>query len=291
MSTAREQSRQFIIRFASSSIPDLPLTISTNLNTTPIISLNLFIRPHLLASASNSRLSLINAGKLLRPTDPLSILLYPPVVQNSLNEKAPAHEAPIYIHCSLRNPLSPTSLERERAEVEAAQNALLSQSSLTHVRHTNHDRDNIGSIRNGIAPAPLGFDRFLSQGWSADDIEDLRSAFVARLAYTHPLPLPSGHTLQALEDVWLDSTHLRDESTPENEWVIDDEEDEARALDDRLIGSMVGFFWPVAGWMAIRREAGGEGWSERRMLGVILGVLINLLFGTLRALSVRMEDV
>jgi hypothetical protein len=291
MSTTREQPRQFIIRFASSSIPDLPLTISSNPNTTPIISLNLFIRPHLPASASNSRLSLIHAGKLLHPTDPLSTLLHPPTVKSSLKGKALAREAPIYIHCSLRNTLSPTSLAREQADVEAAQNALLPQSNLTHSRHTNHDRDNISSITSGVTPVPLGFDRFLSQGWSADDVEDLRSAFIARLAYTHPLPLPSGPTLHTLEDAWLDRTSLGDGTSAGSGWVIDDEEDEARALDDRLIGSMVGFFWPVAGWMAVRREAGGEGWSERRMLGVILGVLINLLFGVLRALSVRMEDV
>jgi DSC E3 ubiquitin ligase complex subunit 3-like protein len=126
-----------------------------------------------------------------------------------------------------------------------------------------------------------------------EEVDDLRSAFIVRLEHTHPVAVPSSSSLElrALEDAWLDSTHFGRGTSTENGWEIDaEEEDEVRARDDRLIGSMIGFFWPVVGWMAVRRQDGREGWSERRMLGIILGVLINLLFGLLRSISVPMDD-
>jgi DUF2407 C-terminal domain len=144
--------------------------------------------------------------------------------------------------------------------------------------HTNRARN-----YDSLLSIPLGFDRLREQDWTADDIASLRATFLVRLARSHaPHNMPAGEELRALEDQWLDSTEMGGVG-------VVDEEDEAAALDDRLWGSMMGFFWPPALILGARGHGGA--WSERRRLAVVLGVLINLLFGVLRATTGRWDGI
>jgi hypothetical protein len=100
-------------------------------------------------------------------------------------------------------------------------------------------------------------------------------------------------SIRALEEQWLDSTFTNSGGGQGD--GISDEDDEAGALDDRMWGMVVGFFWPMGVVLGARRGRGGGGggdiWSERRQWAVVMGVLVNLLFGVLRAVSMRWESI
>lgn len=294
--------RSVIIRFASSSLPDLPLTIPTSTSTTPILSLKLQIRQYLPPHLSYARLSLIHAGQLLHPTDPLSTLPFP-LTTPSTKGKEPAHSHdPFYIHCSLGAPLSPTTLSREPIDALAAKQALQQDN------HASTARRAASAAYNALFQVPhqnqhqhqqqqqsplLGFDRLLTQGWSADDVAELRATFLARLAHSRvPSDMPGGNDeVRALEEQWLDSTGRGGGGgvgVMAGTGVGNDEDDEAAALDDRLWGMLLGFFWPVGVVLGARRPGV---WSERRQFAVITGLLVNLVFGVLRVVSGRWESI
>jgi hypothetical protein len=51
-------------------------------------------------------------------------------------------------------------------------------------------------------------------------------------------------------------------------------------MDDMLWGYMTGFFWPLGALVWGFREDGV--WSRRRQLAIVMGVLINAIFGFMR---------
>jgi hypothetical protein len=294
--------QEIIIRFAS-SIPDLPLQVSEPRYIT-ILSLKVLIRKHLQDPPSKSRLNLIFAGKLLHNNDTIYTALglrnrqrIPP--PPSIKGKEPARLPdlpPLYVQCSLGDKLSPKDLAAEVTNASSSEYALRNQlprpafpTSPGNQHDAPRPSDNVG---NHEPSRSLGFDRLLATGWSSDDVAALRASHLSHLAYSHtPSTMPTGSTLRALEDRWLDNTGpggtdvstLLDEDTGA---MLHFEDDEAGALDDGLWGSVLGFFWPWAAWWGFREQGV---WTERRQSMVILGFAINILFAFLRLVTSR-ED-
>ena len=260
-----------IIRFTA-SIPDLPLSIDDPSFTTAV-SLKQQIRTHLSPPLSTSRLRLIYAGKPLPDTDTLSTSLRlppPPPSSSRAKGKTPIYPPrTLYIHCSTSDPLSPADL--------AAEAALASSSA-------PQDPSNAQSqTQNNVTttPAPRGFDRLLTAGFTPLEIASLRSQFLAIQAHTHtPDTMPSASELRTLEDRWIDSSST---NTGEGLNAADEDDVEGAGLDDLLWGSVVGFFWPVGAVVWGLREEGV--WSKRRQIAVVTGVLVNVAFSVLRFTS------
>lgn len=53
-----------------------------------------------------------------------------------------------------------------------------------------------------------------------------------------------------------------------------------------LWGNVIGFFWPLGALVWGGREEVGV-WTERRRVAVLMGVIVNLVFGFARVSSAR----
>jgi hypothetical protein len=88
-----------------------------------------------------------------------------------------------------------------------------------------------------------------------------------------------------MEDRWLDSAAtdpspaLGPTTEAEAGWGAGFTVEEG-GLDDMLLGYLTGFFWPLGALVWGFREEGV--WPRRRQLAVVMGVLLNCLFGFLR---------
>lgn len=314
-----EQIIYLIIRF-SASIPDLSLSIPLP-RLTPTLSLKQLIRSHLPPDQASARLRLIYAGKVLTDTAPVSTSLKlpppPPPRAGTRHEDGPGskgkgkevvRDAPAieygatappearkyYLHCSLGDALTPAELESEVTLAHNTETSLksqyeLSQGSASHRRsssgtqsNSNNNTQRRGSLTT--TPAPQGFDRLLTTGFTAQEVASLRSHFQTNLSFTHtPDTMPSPAEMRVLEDRWLDSTATDPSPALTGEadagWGAGFAVEEG-GLDDMLWGYMTGFFWPLGALIWGFREDGL--WSRRRQLAVVMGVLINAIFGFMR---------
>jgi len=95
--------------------------------------------------------------------------------------------------------------------------------------------------------------------------------------------MPSPSEMRVLEDRWLDSTATDPSPALTGEadagWGAGFAVEEG-GLDDMLWGYMTGFFWPLGALIWGFREEGV--WSRRRQLAVVMGVLLNAIFGFMR---------
>ncbi|KAK5175305.1 uncharacterized protein LTR77_000443 [Saxophila tyrrhenica] len=276
-----------VIRFSTSN-PDVILSISDPA-TTSALSLKQQIRSHLDAPASSSRLRLIHSGKVLLDSETLSRTLHvtlpppPPPNNAAQSEKAkgkrplrppPAQTPRVYIHCSIGDPLTPSDLASE-AELAAKADAALLSNTTAAVSQTE---DNAAPTTT-TTPAPRGFDRLLTTGFTPAEVATLRSQFLAIQSHTHtPDTMPSGPELLALEERWLDNGHspAGDEA---GGFVSEDE----GGLEDMLYGNLTGFFWPIGAMFWLMREEGV--WTRRRQVAVLGGFLVNVTFGFLRVMN------
>ena len=288
------------IRF-SASIPDLLLTIP-NPHQATTCTLKQQIRRHLPADVATHRIRLIYAGKALVDNANLSSSLKRPHSRTPSRSstplppdtdgtstfprskgKTPVRDPPsasrIYIHCSIGDVvLSPTELALEASLARPTPSSSFSGPAASA---SASDLDDVAppSIST-TTPAPRGFDRLLTAGFTPSEILTLRSQFLAIQAHTHtPDTMPSPATLRELEDQWLDN------SDAQGGGLVSavDEEGQAGALDDLLWGSVMGFFWPVGClWWACREEGI---WSRRRKMAVVVGVFVNVGFGCLRLMN------
>jgi len=176
--------------------------------------------------------------------------------------------ARVYIHCSIGDELSPSELAAEAAVAAAAVTTpRTSTPSSSAAQQQQH-------LLATTTPAPRGFDRLLSAGFSAAEIAALRSQFLALQSHTHtPDTMPSGAELRALEDRWID------EAGPGS---AAEAQEEPSGLDDMLWGNIIGFFWPVAVVWLLREEGV---WSKRKQIAVFTGFLVNVAFSVLRFTS------
>jgi hypothetical protein len=255
------------------------------------------IRSHLDGSAASARLRLIHAGKVLQDNVALSKSLNvtvppPPSADERAGKsekakgkqpvrdisKAPA-AARVYIHCSIGDALTPSELTAEAKAAEDADRALISKTALNTAVGTQQD----GAAISTTTPAPRGFDRLLSTGFTPAEVAALRTQFLAIQAHTHtPDTMPSGPELLALEERWLDNTHSTT-SGAEGMEVGGFGGEDAGGLEDMLWGNLIGFFWPVGAMCWLMREEGV--WSRRRQIAALSGFLVNLTFGFLRVMN------
>lgn len=222
----------------------------------------------------------------------------------------------IYIHCSIGDGLTAAELSteaREATELEEklarsltsrrqsstgtlaeAASGWLRASGLPGFAPTNPPSGGGGAGSNAstTTPAPRGFDRLASTGFTQGDIASLRNVFRAHLAHTHtPDTMPHGDALLALEDRWLDSSANEDGSgagfgggggSGGGGGGFDDDA-EGSALDDMFWGNVFGFFWPIGAIVWGFREDGV--WTRRRAIAVFTGLCVNLVFGFARLSS------
>ncbi|KAF2648532.1 hypothetical protein K491DRAFT_698822 [Lophiostoma macrostomum CBS 122681] len=314
-----DQLIHLIIRFTA-SVPDLQLPLSSP-RTITTLSLKQLIRSHLPTDHASARLRLIYAGKVLADTAPLAVSLKlpppPPPRNGTWNEQGPGSKSkgkqPVksetqediqnsqpeprkfYIHCSLGDALSPKELATEVALAHASETSLQKQHETPQHHQTprRHSTSAISSSnasrRRGsstTAPAPQGFDRLLTSGFTAQEVAILRSQFQTNLSYTHtPDTMPSPTEMRAMEDRWLDSTAtdpspaLAGGGDTDTGWGAGFSVEEG-GLDDMLYGYLTGFFWPLGALIWGFREEGV--WPRRRQVAVVMGVVLNCAFGFMR---------
>ncbi|KAJ6090392.1 hypothetical protein N7486_009207 [Penicillium sp. IBT 16267x] len=208
----------------------------------------------------------------------------------------------IYIHCSIGDiALSEADLAAEaeiastllQSEKEENVSSLLSTASST-IPHRSGS--SVFPSRSSAAPettttpAPRGFDRLLTAGFTAAEVTALRSQFLAVQSVSRtPDTMPSGEELRDLEDRWMDegSTAAGMMGGGEGAGVGDDDgglgSGSRSAMDDMLWGAVMGFFWPIGCAMWLRREEGV--WSWRKGVAVFVGVLVNAAFGAMRIMN------
>jgi hypothetical protein len=280
-----------VVRFSTSD-PDLVLRVSQP-NATSALTLKQQIRSQLSAPQSESRLRLIHAGKVLQDELALGktlharVPLLPRVNDQGKSEKAkgklPVKEhveaSRVYVHCSIGDVLVPAELA---AEAKAATDADSTLASMI--------QKDLGAASAGIntaptsttTPAPRGFDRLLTAGFTSAEVATLRTQFLAIQAHTHtPDTMPSGQDLLALEELWLDNGS--NSATAGGDTAGGFGGEDSRGLDDLIWGNLMGFFWPVGAMFWLMREEGV--WSGRRQTAVLAGFVMNLTFGLFRMLG------
>ncbi|KAK0948045.1 hypothetical protein LTR29_000569 [Friedmanniomyces endolithicus] len=281
-----------VVRF-STSHSDLVVPIAKPSATTGL-SLKRQIRAQLDAPASESRLRLIHAGKVLPDTAALSTSIHvtrpPPAREDERKSarakgKQPDREIKtvalrVYIHCSIGDALTPVELEAEANEAQEADAAILFTPTTSEPTIGEQDASASAST---TTPAPRGFDRLLTAGFTASEVATLRAQFLAIQSHTHtPDTMPTGPQLLALEERWLDSgsnPSAAGGSGGGGDAGGFGDEDEG-GLEDMLYGNLIGFFWPIGAMGWLMREEGV--WSRRKQIAVLSGFLVNLLFGSLR---------
>ncbi|PIG83572.1 hypothetical protein AARAC_009074 [Aspergillus arachidicola] len=272
------------IRF-SASIPDLPLDILYP-ETTTSAGLKQLIRTRLPQNLSSHRLRLIYAGRGLEDTIPLSVSLklpphplahpdYPPMMKKPISQrgrgraKRPSENNPVYMF-----------IQEDQTQQDGDQSSMQSQQ-----QQQQHQT-------SSTTPAPRGFDRLLSAGFTPAEVSALRSQFMAIQSVSRtPDTMPSGAELRELEDRWMDEGSSAMAAgvggAGEGAGFTDDDggfgSGSRGAMDDMLWGAVMGFFWPVGCAMWLRREEGV--WSWRKGLAVFVGVVVNLAFGTMRIMN------
>lgn len=312
-----------IIRF-SASIPDVQLGIPSP-STTTVAGLKQLIRAHLPPDLSNRRIRLIYSGRGLEDASSLRTALKLPsrastplsttdvedgfLSPSSKDRKGkgavrdvviPVDVPRVYVHCSIGDiVLSAADLS---AEAAIASTFLVHQQQQQHKGSTaslpakqrieEQDVDDMATT----TPAPRGFDRLLSAGFTPSEVAALRSQFMALQSINHtPDTMPTGAEMRELEDRWMDEGSSADGAGAGLPGAVGGGGDEGggggggfgsssnSALDDMLWGAVMGFFWPIGCAMWLRREEGV--WSWRKGLAVFVGVVVNAAFGAVRVMN------
>ncbi|KAJ9608669.1 hypothetical protein H2200_006440 [Cladophialophora chaetospira] len=287
---------ELTVRF-SASLPDLLLSIPASLNANTA-TLKQLVRSRIPNEYAKHRIRLIYAGKALVDDVPLGTSLKrnvsrPPsrvgtpgpydgrgnggVGGQDGKGKQPLRNPPqarTYIHCSIGDiVLSAKELADEAAVAAAAQ------------APEDQKQDGTAGLQEQTTttPAPRGFDRLLTAGFSAAEVQSLRLQFLAIQAHTHtPDTMPSPSTLRDMEDRWLDNSNATGDLNADLSGGMGASDDDLQtgALDDMIWGTAMGFFWPIGCLMWGVREEGI--WSQRRKMAVVVGFLLNIGLGLIR---------
>jgi hypothetical protein len=220
-----------------------------------------------------------------------------PAVEYGTTE-IPPEAKKYYIHCSLGDALSASELASEATLAQNTEMALKSQytrSSSTSQRRASSTTIDPNARRRSstttTVPQAQGFDRLLSSGFTREEIASLRSTFTQNLSFTHtPDTMPTPAQIRILEDRWLDSS-ANDPSASltggaaaggagtDAGWGAGFAVEEG-GLDDMLYGYLTGFFFPLGSLVWGFREEGV--WTRRRQVAVVMGVVLNAVFGFMR---------
>ncbi|OTB03522.1 hypothetical protein M426DRAFT_175811 [Hypoxylon sp. CI-4A] len=313
------------IRF-STALPDLELDIPRP-NATTVISLKHTIRQRLAEPNSQRRIRFIHGGKILPDTAVLSSVLRPPPPPPPPSSSSYAGASKgrtatgkdqesgsgkgksvlgrpdlqrIYVNCSIGDSLTTAELEAEAAAAALPPPPPPPPLSTTlpgsHAQQPNNATGTSAHHRGTTTAPPRGFDRFLSAGFSAAEVNQLRLQFqsIHSPRFT-PDTLPSPDTFRRMEDAWIDDNNTNNNgastmpsgntsTTQLSGNGTDSDEVGLAALADVMIrGVLTGFLWPLgsAGWLI--REEGMASMRWRFMVGV--GVLFSLLIGIIRSIS------
>ncbi|KAI0900554.1 DUF2407 C-terminal domain-containing protein [Annulohypoxylon nitens] len=311
------------IRF-SAAIPDLELDIPRP-STTTVVSLKHTIRQRLSEPNSQRRLRFIHGGKILPDTAALSSVLRAPLppppsspglgsgygYNSSGDNKGkgkdsdlsdgrgkgksiPGRPDPsqrIYVNCSIGDSLTTSELAAEATQAAAPPppSPLLPPSPSGSPLPGPNTHGGLSTPLPSTTAAPRGFDRLLSAGFSAAEVNQLRLQFrsIQSSRYT-PDTLPSPDSFRRMEDAWIDDNGASVPTTSLNPSAggggTDSDDVGLVALVDVMIrGVITGFMWPLgsAGWLV--REEGMASGRWRFMVGV--GVVFSVLIGIIRNIS------
>ncbi|KAH8687702.1 DUF2407 C-terminal domain-containing protein [Tricladium varicosporioides] len=271
------------VRFTT-SIPDLLVDIADP-QATSVIALKHLIRSRLEPPTSNHRLRFIHSGKLLKDDDILSAVLRvpsPPPRMLDPKGKGKGPELPparVYINCSIGDALTSAELSAEAFAATTSSNK--PQKALDNgTKNGSPSRP-----ATTTTPAPRGFDRLLSGGFTPAEVNQLRLQFRSIQESIHTSEtMPSPDTLRRMEDAWIDdNAGGTGAGAGTGGFDFGDDGLGGGALDDLLWGNLMGFLWPLGcvGWMI---QEGGV-WSGRRKIAVFTGFMLSLTFGMLRVMS------
>lgn len=224
----------------------------------------------------------------------------------------------VYVNCSIGDLLTDAELDEERRRAEEpAPEPHRHQSPLPPLSTAGplpSGPFQPGGQRRAPGPLPLGgggstaapprgFDRLLSAGFTAAEVNQLRLQFRSIQGARHTADtMPSPDALRGLEDAWIDNNHNDSAGAGAGAGVAGhagengggedgegpaaaagDEFGAAGVLDVLLVGMLVGFVWPLGavGWL-VRDE---EKISKRMRVFMYLGFVFSFLVGTIRAIG------
>ncbi|KAI1117628.1 DUF2407 C-terminal domain-containing protein [Nemania sp. NC0429] len=210
----------------------------------------------------------------------------------------PEPSARIYVNCSIGDELSQSDLDHEAAAAALpprppASPFPIRTTGTATTPTTNTTTTASSSSTTTTTSAPRGFERLLSAGFNASEVNQLRLQFrsIHASRYT-PDTLPSPDGFRRLEDAWID-----DNGAAVPAAAVDASADGVLGMaggggeevglvgmvDVLIRGVITGFIWPLgsAGWLI--REEGMSSDRWRFMVGV--GVIFSVLIGFIRAIS------
>lgn len=238
-----------VIRFSSTSYPDLELP------EVPPQQLTLsWLRKRVrskLSDLKSRRLRFILSGRVITDATNLGEDYQRHVRFQSQDDTLQDNK--FYIHCLIGDALSPVELQKENELDNKVQ-----QPSTT--------------------PAPVGFDRLASAGFSAEDITALRRQF--RQLYGD-LPQGENNDLRQLEERWIDSS-VNHEVDDFNMATAGTGGSVMDGNADLLLGVLIGC---LLGVLSVFVLLGGKLFTKRQKMSIFAGLVINFCFAIVRQWS------
>ncbi|CAI5755537.1 unnamed protein product [Candida verbasci] len=242
-----------IIRFTNSisseNIPDLsiPLTINDKDDTNKFTNISYYKSIIREKVSPNKRLRLIYNGRVLNE-------------QTNFIKEVIKNQEIVYIHCVVGEELTEEQLEQEN-QLDIPQ-----QQSTTEI---------------------IGFDRLLQQGFSQDDVMDLRRQF--NLIYGESSQQPQDiddveenearqRELRQMEERWIESTNNNEEIEQESASI--QVEDETHVNEDLLLGFLIGIFLGVVAVVFLLAD--DTVFNKRQKMSIIAGLFINFSLAIVR---------
>ncbi|KAJ2906963.1 hypothetical protein MKZ38_009826 [Zalerion maritima] len=215
----------------------------------------------------------------------------------------------VYINASIGDVLSPSDLAEEAqlaAQKIPASSSSLSPSPVPSRRPPGGLRPSqgVGPAGEGpsTTPAPRGFDRLLTTGFSRSEVSSLRLQFRSIQASRHTADtMPSPDALRSMEDSWIDSNAFAPSATPNpadpdsiNGGVgtgaaggtaggFEESDEPHRLLDIAIPAMAVGFFFPLGTFGWLTRQEGL--WSTKWQFLALVGVFSSLIIGIVRTVA------
>lgn len=308
------------VRFPS-SIDDILLDIP-HPNETTVVALKNLIRSRLQQPDSQKRLRFIHNGRMLPDNAVLGSVLRPlppPPRDDRMSDpkgkgkavQGASHQPPpqrVYIICSIDMQLTDAELADEKRLAEEPPPAQPSSrgtgSPFYPTGSSRHSPGlDTGAVGGGrglggtetpllVESGPRGFDRLLSAGMSAAEVNQLRLSFRSMHESRNTADtMPSPDTLRDMEDAWLDNNNDAGVNTAANPTDITegatgggDDFGLPGVLDLLFKGMFIGFVWPLGAiaWLVRGDE---EKIPKRMRMFVYFGFVLSLLVGTIRVIG------
>ncbi|KAF4577294.1 hypothetical protein EYR40_009346 [Pleurotus pulmonarius] len=258
--------KELVFRFTE-GIPDLQLHINAADSVKGVKQKLRALRPQV----ADRRLRLIHSGRLL--TDGIMLYEWLSLLEErqkrALDDTLPPSDSKehVYIHCSVGPKMDPSEEEAEESMDQSGQ----------------------------LQPA-RGFDRLVALGFSEDDVNNFRQQFHSH-SNANYLDSTDFETeeeysehARALEEQWIDSL-----ASPSGASLASSPS--ASATSSILQGLVVGFFFPLIPFFFMRKTRSAAVWengrdlqegsvifSRRMQMGLVVGFIVNLMFGLWRLL-------